>query len=308
MDEQVYIKLTATVDTKNLDTAAAIVSMVDPMLMITDYSDAETLSGVYGNLIDETILKADKSHADVSVFLSADKSVPEYRAFLSERFAAAGIPVSFSCESTREEDWAETWKQYYHPMSFGRVTIVPAWEKYEKKPDEITVLMDPGMAFGTGTHETTRLALRYLTQEIRGGEHVLDVGTGSGILSITASKLGAAHCVATDLDPDAVKNARENIAKNECQNIDCYVSDLLRAVPQEEKFDFVAANIVADILLLLIPEVSPYMRPGAKIALSGIIDGREQDILGALNKHGFRILDASRENDWNGIFAEKPAE
>ena len=305
MDEQIYTQLTVTADTAHLETLTAVMSMIDTSLLITDYSDAETLSGVYGNLIDETILAADKSRASVSVFLTPDKSVAEYKAFLTERFSALGIPVAVTVDTTKEEDWAENWKQYYHPMHFGRVTVVPAWEEYTPKAGEVTLLMDPGMAFGTGTHETTRLALFFLEREMKSGARVLDVGTGSGILSVAASRLGASYCLATDLDPDAVKNARENVEKNACDNVECRVSDLLSAVGEGDTYDMVLANIVADILLLLIPEVSRVMNPDAKFILSGIIESRAAEVTEALHAHGFTVLDTASENDWHAIMAKK---
>ncbi len=305
MDEQVYTQLTVTADTAHLETLTAVMSMIDTSLLITDYSDAETLSGVYGNLIDESILDADKTRASVSVFLTPDKSIAEHKAFLTERFSALQIPVSITVDTMREEDWAENWKQYYHPMHFGRVTVVPAWEEYTPQDGEVTLLMDPGMAFGTGTHETTRLALFFLEREMKSGARVLDVGTGSGILSIAAARLGASYCLATDLDPDAVKNARENVEKNGCDSIECRVSDLLSAVEVGDTYDFVLANIVADILLLLIPEVSRVMKPHATFVLSGIIASRTTEVTEALRLYGFTVNETATENDWNAILATK---
>ncbi len=305
MDQEVYTKLTVVTPTKDLDTVSAVVSMLDPMIMIEDYSDAESLSGVYGNLVDESILAADKATARVSVFLSPERSVAEYLSFFKERFAAIGIAVTYEVESTAAEDWSENWKKYYHTLHFGSIAIVPAWEDYTATPGERVVRMDPGMAFGTGTHETTALALRYLEALVSPGMRVLDIGTGSGILAIAASKMGASHVVATDLDPDAVKNACENIKKNGETNIDCRISDLLSSVKKEETFDLIFANIVADILLRLIPDVAVHMNAGARFVLSGIIQDRAEDILSALAAHGFQATDISRENDWCSVLAEK---
>ena len=203
-----------------------------------------------------------------------------------------------------EDDWAESWKQYYKPIPLGRVTVVPAWEDYEAKEGEVIVRMDPGMAFGTGTHETTRLVLLLLQDELKGGERVLDVGTGSGILSICASKLGAASCHAYDIDPVAVKVARDNAQADGCDNITVGVSDLLRDVDLSGgAFDICVANIVADIILRMLPDIHRYLKPGAPLILSGIIEPRADEVREALRANGFRIDREQTENDWVAILA-----
>ncbi|MCQ2386495.1 MAG: 50S ribosomal protein L11 methyltransferase, partial [Clostridia bacterium] len=154
--EPEWIRLTLKGKQKDIETLSAIMSMVANSLMIEDYSDVTT-DGMYGALIDEVILKADKTVASVSAFLPADQNIAEAKAFIRDRLSASGLEGELSTEGMREEDWAEVWKQYYHPIPLGKITIVPAWEKYAPKEGELIVRMDPGMAFGTGTHETTRL-------------------------------------------------------------------------------------------------------------------------------------------------------
>ncbi len=185
-----WTKLTAKGNVRDLDEICAVMSMLDNGLMIEDYSDF-SFNGMYGELVDEAILNADKESAAVSVFIPEERSVAEAYSFLQDRFRALSLPVSVHTEGVSEDDWAQAWKKYYKPISLGRVTVVPAWEDYEAREGEVIVRMDPGMAFGTGTHETTRLVMRILQDVVMGGERVLDVGTGSGILSICASKLGA---------------------------------------------------------------------------------------------------------------------
>jgi ribosomal protein L11 methyltransferase len=166
--------------------------------------------------------------------------------------------------------------------------------------------MDPGMAFGTGTHETTRLVMQLLEEEIHGGERVLDVGTGSGILSICASKLGAKSCAAYDIDPVAVKVARENIRDNGCTNITCGVSDLLKDVDMTGgAYDLCVANIVADIIIRMAPDISPCLRERGRLIVSGIIDSRADEVRTALTSHGFRLVRERTENDWLAILCEK---
>ena len=300
----IWTKLTVTGKTADLDGICAVMSMLDNGLMIEDYSDF-SLNGMYGELVDDTILNADRDTVKVSLFVPEDKSFIEYKEYLETRIADLGIDASISFEGVSEDDWAESWKQYYKPIPLGRVTVVPAWEKYEAKEGEILVRMDPGMAFGTGTHETTRLVMRIMQDELRGGERVLDVGTGSGILSICASKLGAASCNAYDIDPVAVKVARENAKDDGCDNITVGVSDLLAGVDLSGgKYNFCVANIVADIIIRMMPDISDYLEVGAPLILSGIIAPRADEVREAVRAAGFEIVREEQENDWLAIMAK----
>ena len=299
-----WTKLTVTGKTADLDGICAVMSMLDNGLMIEDYSDF-SLNGMYGELVDDTILNADRDTVKVSLFVPEDKSFIEYKEYLETRIADLGIDASISFEGVSEDDWAESWKQYYKPIPLGRVTVVPAWEKYEAKEGEILVRMDPGMAFGTGTHETTRLVMRIMQDELKGGERVLDVGTGSGILSICASKLGAASCNAYDIDPVAVKVARENAKDDGCDNITVGVSDLLAGVDLSGgKYNFCVANIVADIIIRMMPDISDYLEVGAPLILSGIIAPRADEVREAVRAAGFEIVREEQENDWLAMRAK----
>ena len=300
-----WTKLTARGKTQDLSEITAVMSMLDNGLMIEDYSDV-TLDGVYGDLIDESILNADREHVCVSLFVPAEKSVAEYISFLRERFAALSLDVTLETEGMREEDWAESWKQYYHPIPLGRVTVVPAWQEYTPKDGEAIIRMDPGMAFGTGTHETTRLVMKMMQDVIAGGERVLDLGCGSGILSLCASKLGASFCAAYDIDPVAVRVAEDNIREDGADNIVCGVSDLLRSVDVSGgKYDFVLANIVADVILRLLPDVGAYMKDKGRMILSGIICPRADEVRAAAAANGFTIIEEREENDWLAILVKK---
>ena len=300
-----WTKLSARGRTEELEQIAAVMSMLDNGLMIEDYSDV-TLDGVYGDLIDESILNADRAHGAVSLFVPAEKSLAEYVAFLRERFASLAMDVTIGTEGLREEDWAEAWKQYYKPIPLGRVTVVPAWQEYTPAEGEAIIRMDPGMAFGTGTHETTRLVMRFLQDVIVGGERVLDVGCGSGILSLCASKLGASFCAAYDIDPVAVRVAEENIKADGADNIVCGVSDLLRSVDLSGgKYDFIVANIVADVIIRLLPDVGEYMTEAGRMIVSGIICPRAEEVRAAIAENGFRVVEERQENDWLAILIEK---
>ena len=297
-----WTKVTVTGNTRDLDGITSVMSMLDNGLMIEDYSDF-SLNGMYGELVDETILNADKNTVKVSLFVPEERSPIEYKEFLETRFPELGIEVTIDLEGMNEDDWAESWKQYYKPVPLGRITIVPAWEKYEAKEGEIIVRMDPGMAFGTGTHETTRLVINLMQDEIRGGERLLDVGTGSGILSICASKLGAGWCNAYDIDPVAVKVARDNVESDGCTNITVGVSDLLKGVDLSGgKYDFCVANIVSDIIIRMLPDIKDYLKAGAPLILSGIIGERADEVRQAVLAQGFTVEKEIRENDWVGMF------
>ena len=300
-----WTKLTATGKTKDLDDIVAVMSMLDNGLMIEDYSDF-SFSGMYGELVDESILNADRETVRVSLFVPEEKNLTEYTSFIKERFDTLGISATLTKDGMNEEEWSESWKKYYKPIPLGRVTIVPAWEEYSAKDDEVVIRMDPGMAFGTGTHETTRLVMKIMQDEIKGGERVLDVGTGSGILSICASKLGAASCNAYDIDPVAVKVAKENAIADGCDNITVGVSDLLHGVDLSlGKYDFCVANIVADIIIRMMPDISEYITPKAPIILSGIISMRADEVRECVKKNGFTVIREEQENDWLAMMVVK---
>lgn len=300
-----WTKLTATGKTEELDGIVAVMSMLDNGLMIEDYSDF-SFSGMYGELVDESILNADKNTVRVSLFVPEEKNILEYTSFLEERFSALKLSATLSFEGMCEDDWAESWKQYYKPIPLGKVTIVPAWEKYDAKPGEVIIKMDPGMAFGTGTHETTRLVMRIMQDEIKGGERFLDVGTGSGILSVCASKLGAKTCNAYDIDPVAVKVARENAIADGCNNITVGVSDLLKGVDLSGgKYNFCVANIVADIIIRMMPDIKDYLTDDAPLILSGIISMRKDEVVASVMQNGYKIIREEKENDWVALLVKK---
>lgn len=303
-----WTQLRVSVAVSDIDRTAAIMSMLDNGIMIEDYSDIESeLKTVYGDLIDESILNADKSHGAVSIYIPDDKNYNDYIAFLKERFTAEGIDAKCELIGVDEEEWSTAWKKYYHPIRVGeRLVVVPAWEKYDVEPNDIIVKMDPGMAFGTGTHETTRLVCGLIEKYLIPGQRMLDVGTGSGILAICASKLGAGECFAYDIDPVAVRVARENCKDNDCDNITCDVSDLLASVNTSGGlYDFAVANIVADIIIRMAPDIGNYLKTGAHLITSGIIERYADDVRAAMTSHGFSLVEEAMENDWVAMVYKK---
>ncbi len=300
-----WTKLTVTGNTRDLDDIVAVMSMLDNGLMIEDFSDF-SFNGMYGELVDESILNADKTTVKVSLFVPEEKNLAEYREYIETRLSALGIEGQIDCDGMNEDDWSESWKQYYKPIPLGKLTIVPAWEQYSPKEGEVIIRMDPGMAFGTGTHETTRLVMRIMQDLIVGGERVLDVGTGSGILSICASKLGAKSANAYDIDPVAVKVAQENALEDGCDNITVGVSDLLRGVDLSGgKYDFCVANIVSDIIIRMMPDIKDYLTEQAPLILSGIIDTRADEVMACVKENGYRIEHIEKENDWVALLCKR---
>ena len=301
-----WTQIKVKVKLERLDEAVAVMNMVSNYLQIEDYSDID-LKTCYGDLIDEAILNADKTVAYVSVYLPIDGGVADTLVFLRERFGALNPEAEITVSGVNEEDWANSWKAYYKPIKIGeRIVIVPAWEKYSAEEGEIVVRMDPGMAFGTGTHETTRLVIKLLEKYIKNGMRVADVGCGSGILAICASKLGAGECKAYDIDPVAVKVANENIKDSGLTNVTCEVSDLLKQVDKSGgTYDVICANIVADIIIRMMPDVGELMDKNSVILASGIIVERSEDVINGFEEHGFKIVERIDENGWCALAVQK---
>lgn len=305
---QVWTQIKVTVPLSELDRLVAVMSMINNNLMIEDYSDIDTnLKTCYGDLIDEKILNANKDIASVSVFVPSDRSYMDDLAYIRQRAAELSLHAEVELVGVNEEDWANSWKQYYKPVKIGeRIVICPAWEKYTPSEGELVIRMDPGMAFGTGTHETTRLVIRLLEKYTKAGCRMLDVGTGTGILAICASRLGADLCRAYDIDPTAVRVARENIKDSGLTNVTCDRSDLLKQVSLEGgQYDLVCANIVADIIIRMTPDVGQYMKDDAVLLASGIIAERCDDVVACFERNGFKVVEKLTDNDWCGLAVMK---
>ena len=305
---QIWTQVKVTVPLRELDSLVAVMSMINNNLMIEDYSDIDTnLKTCYGDLIDEKILNANKDIASVSVFIPSDRSYMDDLAYIRQRCEDLSLHAEVELVGVNEADWANSWKQYYKPVKIGeRIVICPAWEKYTPAEGELVIRMDPGMAFGTGTHETTRLVIRLLEKYTKAGQRMLDVGTGTGILAICASRLGADLCRAYDIDPTAVRVARENIKDSGLTNVTCDQSDLLKQVSLEGgQYDLVCANIVADIIIRMTPDVGKYMKDDAVLLASGIIAERCDDVIACFEQNGFKIVEVLTDNDWCGLAVKR---
>ena len=206
-------------------------------------------------------------------------------------------------EKMHEEDWANTWKQYYKPSKVGeKIVVKPIWEEYEAKDGELVVDLDPGMAFGTGTHETTRMCIQALERYVKEESTVFDVGCGSGILAIAAAKLGAKLAVGVDLDPVAVESSIEIVGYNNLNNIEILHGNLVEVI--DGKADIVVANILAEIICILTDDVKRVLKDGGVFITSGIIHDRVDMICEKLEATGFEVVEKNRDGEWNCIVAK----
>lgn len=295
-----WTELKIEVPAEQADLAGAIANMVVPYgIYMEDYShlEEEAMEIAHIDLIDEELLQKDRTKAIIHIYISPEANPAEAVSFLEERFRAEGIPFALSQDSCVEEDWINNWKKYFHPIPVGeKLLIRPLWED-EYDPQGRTVLhLEPGLAFGTGTHETTRLCLELLEKYITPGVDFLDMGCGSGILSVAALLLGAKSAVGVDIDPLAVKTAQENAQTNGVADRFTGICGNL-AEKVIGKFQVVAANIVADVVILLSKDAPRFLTPDSTYIVSGIIDTREQDVLNALEPT-FQVLERREEKGW----------
>lgn len=207
-------------------------------------------------------------------------------------------PAVLTTAELQDEDWSDTWKQYFHTEKPGeRVVIKPTWEEYEPKDDEVVIELDPGAAFGTGTHATTSMCIRQLEKLVKPGMTVFDVGTGSGILSIISAKLGAKNIQAVDYDDSVLKIVEENLEQNNVQDIISVAqSDLMQNV--HGKAELVIANIIADIIIRLFDQLDEHLEQGGTLLTSGIIEDRIEDVLAAAEKHGYGVVERLENKGW----------
>ncbi len=290
------------VDSKDVDKAGDIASMVVPYgIYIEDYSELEKEAWeiAHIDLIDEELLEKDRSKAIVYVYIAPQENPQEAVAFLRERYSAEGIENEIMLNQCRNEDWENNWKQYFHPIPVGeKLLIRPTWEDEYDAGDRKVLNIEPGLAFGTGTHETTRLCLQTLEKYIKDGTTVLDIGCGSGILSLAALLLGAAQVTGVDIDALAVKTAQENGEANGFKEPEYKILQGNLTDKVEGKFDVVVANIVADVIIMFCKDVASFMKEDAVFITSGIIDTREQDVIDAFGKYGFEIKARHTEGGW----------
>ena len=305
MNDWTEIKI--IVPDKYLDTAGDIAQMTVPYgIYIEDYSmlEEEVKQIAHIDLIDEELLAKDRTHGIVHIYISPEDNPQEAIAFLKERYTSESIPHEIECESCVEEDWLNNWKQYFNPIPVGeKLLIRPTWRDEFDAGQRVVLNLDPGLAFGTGTHETTRLVLQAVEKYAGPGKTFLDVGCGSGILAVAGLLLGCDSAVGVDIDEMAVKTATENAQLNGvsdrftalCGNLTDKISGT---------YDIVAANIVADAIIMLSRDVGKFMNDDSVYIMSGIIDTRGSEVETAVSEN-FNIIDKYEENGWVCLVARK---
>lgn len=254
------------------------------------------------------LVPGDPAWVTVKGWLADEGDVEGARIRLEERLAEIrtldlGTIEAPACAWVQEEDWANAWKAYFKPTRVGeRLMIIPSWETYELQPQDVPLYLDPGMAFGTGTHPTTSLCLRRLESLVKPGMRVLDVGTGSGILAIASARLGAGPVVGIDIDPVAVRVAKENAERNGAA-IDVRVGTLDQV--ETDECDLVIANIIASIIIDILPEVVTRMKKGGLFLASGIIAEKKQAVADAMMAAWLLPVEIREEGGWVAILAKK---
>lgn len=303
-----YSEVTIKVATEFLETASAIANMVVPYgIYIEDYSDIEELAPqiAHIDLIEQELLERDRSHGLIHIYISPEENPHEAISYIKDRLEQAKIAYVIDLGHINEDDWATSWKKYYYPTKIGkRLVVCPSWETYEPKEDEVVLVMDPGMAFGTGTHDTTKLCLQMLEDLVTPETTQLDIGTGSGILSVASLLMGAKSAVGVDIDEVAVRVANENAAANAVDDkVTFHAGDLTEKV--SGKFELVTANIVADVIIRLIPDLDQFLTDDGVFLASGIIDTREQDVQNALSDAGYRMISRKESGGWVAIAVKR---
>ena len=258
---------------------------------------------------DINVLEHKGKVAVVRAYFAEEDNIEDVLEYVNERLTELkemGLDLGESKvehEKMHEEDWANTWKQYYKPTKVGeKIVVKPIWEEYEAKDGELVVDLDPGMAFGTGTHETTRMCIQSLEKYVKEDSTVFDVGCGSGILAIAAAKLGAKLAVGVDLDPVAVESSIENVGYNKLKNIEILHGNLVEVI--DGKADIVVANILAEIICILTDDVKRVLKDGGVFITSGIIHDRVDMVCEKLEATGFEVMEKNRDGEWNCIVAK----
>lgn len=260
----------------------------------------------------------DDGTAYVSFYLEPEQDNPAILANVREEldglraFMDIGAG-SISASETEDKDWINNWKQYFKQFYVDDILIIPSWEQIkEEDKDKMVLHIDPGTAFGTGMHETTQLCIRQLKKYVKPGDELLDVGTGSGILSIIALKLGAGHALGTDLDPCSVPAVEDNKRANGILEKDFTMligniidDEKVQEIVGREKYDLVTANILADVLVPLTPVICNHLKPGGIYITSGILDVKEEVVKEAVEKAGMTVLEVTRQGEWVAITARK---
>ncbi|HBH0428212.1 TPA: 50S ribosomal protein L11 methyltransferase [Clostridioides difficile] len=259
---------------------------------------------------EEVFKKNEEDDVLIKTYVSEEKNVMEFVEIIKQKVLGLkdfGIDIgegSVSLDQVNEADWANAWKAYYKPTKVGqRVVVKPTWEDYAMQEGDLIIELDPGMAFGTGTHETTSMCIRELEKYVNKDSKVFDIGCGSGILAIAAAKLGAKEVVAVDLDEVAVKVAKENVLENKVEKSVSVMHGNLTDVIKD-KADVIVANIIADIIKILAKDVQNLMKEDAIFISSGIILDKVEEVKESLIENGFEIVEVQKLGEWSAIVSK----
>ena len=303
-----WTEITAKVPTNKTDEAAAIANMTVPYgIYIEDYTDleadAEEIAHI--DLIDDELINKDRTHSIIHMYIAESDNAIEAVSYLRERFTACGIENEIKCELVDDADWNENWKKYFKAFEIGeKLAVCPSWEEYNNKDSRTVISLDPGAAFGTGSHATTSLCLEILEKRVTDDTTVLDIGTGSGILAIAADLLGAESSIGVDIDAQSVKTAIVNAEINGVSDkTEFLVGDLADKI--SGKYDIVCANIVADVVIRLFDNVADFMKDDGILIVSGIIDMRAPEVEKSALEHGFKISESLMREEWHAYVLTK---
>lgn len=300
--EQNWVDVTLRVGLKDAEEAAWLIGESSPYgIYIEDYSrlEEETLEIAHIDLIDEALLGKDREHVWIHVYVAERDNPPESIAYIEEKLKNAGVDYVCSLSSLKEEDWANNWKQYFHPIHIGKnLLICPSWETAPNPENRAVLYLEPGMAFGTGTHATTCLCMEVMEPFINEKTCLLDVGCGSGILALSALLLGAQKAVGVDIDEKAVKTAKENAARNGMAEpkITFKQGDLCEQI--SGTYNLIVANIVADVIVLLCKDIAKFLCEGGVFIVSGIICESEAQVQKAFNESGLHVCERHEKAGW----------
>lgn len=303
-----YTEVKIFVKTEDTERASSVAIMTVPYgIYIEDYSDLEEGAWeiAHIDLIDEDLLKKNREESIIHVFIEEGNNPAEAVSFITERLNAEHITHTIETDGVNSDDWQDKWKAFFKPQPIGeRLFVRPVWIDDYDSGNRVVLNIEPGAAFGTGTHETTRLCLETLDTIIKDGDTVLDIGCGSGILAIASMLLGAKEGFGVDIDPLAVKTAKENGLMNNLKEpeLSFVCGDLADKVTK--KYDVVVANIVADIIILFSTQVRAFMKQGAKFIASGIIDSRADEVCLALQSAGLVLKERTEDNGWVCLVCE----
>ena len=297
-----WTEIRIEINANDIEKASDIANMVVPYgIYIEDYrnleQDAEEIAHI--NLIDEQLLSKDRSIGVIHVYMPLTENPTEAILFLQERYTAEGIAHKIDKSICKNEDWENNWKEYFKPMKIGeKLLIRPLWIDDYAPEGRVVLNIEPGLAFGTGNHATTRLCLETLERYVKKGDRVLDTGCGSGILSVASLLLGAESALGVDIDSLAVKTAKENGLANGFSEpqLKFIKGNLADSVTGE--FDIICANIVADIVILFSKDVGKFMKKDSVFITSGIILPREDEVVNAFNENGFEIIERNESGGW----------